>query len=73
MYGLSFEYPEYMDMTVSGILSTLGADEHSGILAAQKPDETEIIVALWIDTTYPRDLDDALDLGIKYVTEKRAL
>jgi flagellar biosynthesis chaperone FliJ len=64
MYGFSLEYPEYMDMSVSGLLSASGADEHSGLLAAEKPDETEIILALWMDTVYPRDLDDALDTGI---------
>lgn len=61
MYGFSFEYPEYMYISVLGLLSASGADEHSGIVTAQNSNETEYIFALWVDTTYPRDLDNAID------------
>lgn len=63
-YGFSLEYPELMHVSVSGLLSEYGADEHSGMLIAQKPDETEVIFMLWADNVYPRDLDDALDGAI---------
>ncbi|MDH5795080.1 MAG: hypothetical protein OEZ24_03125 [Candidatus Bathyarchaeota archaeon] len=60
MYGLSLEYPEYMDITVSAVFPNVwGADEHSGIITADKRDHTEIINAIWTDATFPGDLDDA--------------
>jgi len=64
MYGFSLECPEYVVVSVFGLLNPLGADEHSGTFSAAKPDGTEIMVAVWTDSTYPRDLDDALDMGI---------
>ena len=66
-YNLSFEYPQIMRLTMEGVIET-EANEHSGLIMATKLNETEVLVVLWVNTTYPRNLDVALEDGFGTAT-----
>ena len=67
VYGFSFEYPQVMRLSMEGVIET-EANEYSGLVMARKFNETDVLVVLWVNTTYPRDLDVALEDGFGIAT-----
>ena len=61
-YDFSFEYPQEMYLSIEGVLE-IEANKYSGLVMAKKLNKTEVLVVLWANTTYPRDLDVALEDG----------
>jgi len=66
-YGFSLEHPKQWYLSAEGLLNSV-SDEQSGLVTLAKPDQTEIIVVVWADAVYPRDLDFALNDAFEWLS-----